>query len=296
MSKSYIKDICLPWMKRPYTHPVTGKDLDIGTPDYEEMIKRCDDMINFDLLELTQIDGRTISVSPIVAFLSVAFVSQYTGSEIHHPYKKLYKDKTTPGDELLDNFDFGFVWHRTKDGWKLEPPKGKNNISGSKTQLILISIIGEKELTVNVLFREFARNRWERFAPLGSHQMDPELDQVLADYIKDTTDIPGNYYSPMTCPVAQQETSSDRRDLYCALWSIWLLVYRLKHNKIRERLYEPAVAEALSKTKEYNEFVQEYIDFVNTHKNKIMNSEALNVSKLDHTIDNFLAKEIFQLF
>jgi hypothetical protein len=264
-------------------------------------------MINFNLLELiNDTQEHAVSVSPIVSFLSAAFISNYAAEQIHHPYRKVYNASSTAESNILDNFDFGFVWHKSNktNKWKLEPPKGMNKLKRSikGVQMVLVSIIGGKDVTVNILFYDGKSHSWERFSPLGAHEYDNSLDQALIAYLSEPyrTIVRGdtNYYTPISCPIATMEVEAPQRQLYCSLWSLWFLLYRIKNNDMsRESQYNDAVGKALNHGDEFNHFIINYIAFINDNKQRIISAGQLFLQgSMDHEMDNFLAEQIFSLF
>lgn len=274
MSEDVISKICIPWLNNPYIHPTTGQPVEPESEEYKNLARLCSNMINFDLLELIHDDIDSVTTSPIVSFLSVAFISQYVGKAIHHPFQKAYR--ASGGTEsVLSNFDFGFVWYNVNDVWTLVPPKGKNklDIVHGKVQLVLISIIDNNEITVNLLFYDSQVHSWERFAPLGTRDYDDKLDQALMKYLeKYHTVIRGatSYYTPISCPISVLELHGPRRQLYCSLWSLWFLIYRLTNSgQPRENQYYEAIGAALMNPEKFNRFVVDYISFINLHKQRI---------------------------
>lgn len=268
MNEDAISNICIPWLNNPYTHPTTGQPVEPESEEYKKLARLCNNMINFNLLELIHDDiDHSITTSPIVSFLSAAFISQYVGEKIHHPFQKGY---CIGGG--LSNFDSGFVWH-TEDGstWNLVSPKSKLAKSNGKVQLVLILICDHTELlSVNLLFYDSQAHSWERFAPLGAHEYDDALDRALMNYLeKYHTVVRGatNYYTPISCPISTVELHDPRRQLYCSLWSMWFLIYRLTNSgRPRESQYYEAVGEALMNPEEFNRFVVDYISFISLYK------------------------------
>jgi hypothetical protein len=280
MNEDVISKVCIPWLNNPYIHPTTGHPVEPGSVEYKDLAQLCSDMINFDLLELIHDDiDHSITASPIVSFLSAAFISQYVGEKIHHPFQKAYH---TRSGSLLSNFDFGFVWHTEEGEWTLVPPKGKNKLdmAHGKVQLVLISIIDNNEITVNLLFYDSQAHSWERFAPLGIRDYDDKLDRALMKYLeKYHTVIRGatSYYTPISCPISALELHDPRRQLYCSLWSLWFLIYRLTNSgQPRESQYHEAVGKALMKPEEFNRFVTDYISFIKLHKQRINGDDLVS--------------------
>lgn len=309
IADNVISKICIPWLQNPYQHPVTGAEINPGSPEHKKLTKLCSDVINFDLLELINDsnESHSVSVSPIVSFLSAAFISKYAAKQIYHPYQKEYTAQTTAESNILDNFDFGFVWYKPKRGegkWKLEPPKGKNKLDRhiKGVQMVLVSIIGDIDVTVNILFYDSKAHSWERFTPLGAREYDTQLDQALMDYLsesyKTVTRGITSYYTPVSCPIATMELEDLQRQLYCSLWSLWFLLYRIKNNGVsRETQYSKAIGEALENSSKFNQFIVDYISFINQHKARIIGAgQRLLCDQLNNDIDNFLAEQIFSLF
>lgn len=104
MSTDLITKLCIPWIQHPYRHPSTGKKLTPESDDYRKLSKLCSRVINFDLLELTgtSVPKHNITVSPIVSFLSAAFISQYCKQIIYHPYRESYRPQTDVESCILD--------------------------------------------------------------------------------------------------------------------------------------------------------------------------------------------------
>lgn len=306
-----IINVCLPWVQKSYIHPVTGKELDIGTKEYNELAKTCDELINFDLLDLHRSQNdptvHTIRSSPMVSFITVAYVCERMGHRIKHPYRKAYSPITKKGDPLLDNFDFGFVWdpqYITKKGITLIPPKNGIKIDQQQQQMFLITIISRNEISVNMLFYHHSTNTWERVAPFGTHAHNDELDLALQQYIERNTDGSYRYYSPIACPIPSIDgdvVSIPKRKLVCALWDLWFIMYRLRKgnaHKERETQYEPAIAAVLTDAPMYHAFLSDYLTYVGKHKATILakgNSLLTCTDITSHQIDDFLASEIFDL-
>jgi hypothetical protein len=301
---SDITKVCVPWLQTPDKHPTTGEDITKGSPEYRELTQTCKDMINFNLIKMID-PSKTpiITISPIVAFLSAMFVSKRSKKPLHHPHLAAYAEHTNINDNFLDNFDYGFVWHQNQEKWELVPPKTDAKPAANPntdTEMILISIIGSqpKTLTVNILFHDPMSQSWERFAPLGACGNDEELDRVLLEYLKKKHKI-GNYYTPISCPILPGEATSNEKTLYCSVWSLWFLMYRLEHpGSWREKQYSMALGEALKNRTRFNVFVQDYLEFVNTHKSRILQNGAdilFDPISMNNDMDDFLAKQIFSI-
>lgn len=299
-----IKNICLPWIIKPYIDPESGKDLYHDTERYKELSKLCEKLINFDLLELISHGDHSVTVSPIVSFLSVAFVSDYSGEKIHHPFRKEYKDTTDATSNILDNFDFGFIWYQQQGKWILQVPDRDIDVKKKQVQLILITIIGPDDLTTNILFYDPQKKSWERFAPLGSKEYDTLMDEEIVKHLSKTYSSKkggiSNYYTPISCPIFDGETDPAIKKLYCAIWSLWFLVFKINHPGMeREKQYNHSVAETLMEPDKFNSFISKYILFINKHKKSmIKDSQKFLVGKssVTHEVDNFLSERIFSLF
>lgn len=319
VDRDIIENVCLPWVQKPYIHPVTGKDIDIGTKAYNELVETCDELINFNLLDLhrnqsnasTPVSASALQSSPMVSFLTVAYVCDRIGSHIKHPHRKAYHPITKKGDPLLDNFDFGFVWKTSLTSSILMPPKSGMNIDPhQEQQLFLITILSRNEISVNMLLYHRSTETWERIAPFGTHVYDDELDLALQRHIENhagRTHI-GNYYSPISCPIpAPASTSTSalvpapKHKLVCALWDLWFLMHRLTRGIAcddREKQYEQAIAAAITDAPAYHAFLRDYITYINDHKAHILSrgNDLLADTRVDsHLIDDFLAKEIFNI-
>lgn len=320
-SSNPISEICIPWLQRPYRHPVTGNAVDPLSAEYRALTRQCEDLINFDLLELMELidtqapvrsQTTTTTTSPIVSFLSAAFISRYAGQRIHHPYRKQYSAQTTAESNIIENFDFGFIWHKEGNRWVLTPPKGNYpDETGARAaagiEMVLL-IIMEGTLSVNILLFDDKTNSWERFVPLGAGSMQSsELDRALLDYFNRhsptrthartrTRPRTFNYYTPISCPIAPDELDSPQRQLYCSLWSLWFLLFRIKNRGMsRESQYDKAVARALEYPDEFGQFVVDYITFIDQHKTPLIDT-AQELLAEGNNIDDYLAEQIFKLF
>jgi hypothetical protein len=304
LDKDTIENICLPWITRPYVDPETGEDLYYEMERYKELSNLCEKLINFDLLELISHGDHSVTVSPIISFLSAAFVSNYSGEKIHHPFRKEYKDITDSTSSILDNFDFGFIWYREGDKWILQVPDRDIDVKKKDVQLILITIIGPDDLTSNILFYDPLKKSWERFAPLGSKEYDTLMDEQIVKHLSNKYSSKkggiSNYYTPISCPIFDGETDPSIKKLYCAVWSIWFLLYKINHPGMeREKQYNHSVAETLIDPNKFNSFVSKYILFINNHKRSMIKDSQKFLkgkSSITHETDNFLSEKVFSLF
>ena len=305
LDKDTIKKICLPWINKPYIDPETGEDIFSDTERNKELSELCEKLINFDLLELiSKDDSHSVTISPVISFLSAAFVSKFSGNKIHHPFRKKYIDSTDATSNVLDNFDFGFIWYQEGTKWVLKAPDRDINTSTKEVQLILITIIGPDDLTTNILFYDPLKKSWERFAPLGSKEYDTLMDEELVKHLsgKYTSKKGGisNYYTPIKCPIFDGETDPAIKRLYCAVWSLWFLVFKINHPGMeREKQYNQSVAETVMEPEKLNSFVSKYVLFINEHKRSMVKDSQkflVGKSSITHEVDNFLSERIFSLF
>lgn len=299
-----INTICLPWVRNPYNHPVTGEKIDMGTSIYNELSDICDALINFDLLDLHTKD-QALRSSPVVSFLTVAYICDRANLSIKHSYSKKYSPITGKGDPLLDNFDYGFVWNTTGSKPTLIPPKYDIRINThTEQQLFLITILSPDHIAVNLLMHHQPTETWERFAPFGTNAQDDELDVAIQLYLdkhaSEKFSRSGDYYSPIICPIpSEPDVPESKRKLVCALWDLWFLMYRLDQvvHIDREMQYEQAVAAALTDTPGYHKFTRDYLTYIREHKKQIREGLGLldYSDKRTYLIDDFLAREIFSL-
>ena len=283
-----ITKICLPWLHYPYEDPVTKRPIDIGTPRFVQLTEQCKELVSFDLLGLNVAPNGTINASPIASFLTVAFLGRYTQNLVH-PYQKEYSAQTNIESTFIENFDFGFVWHYTPKGWRLEPPRNtKSHTKADAPEVILISIVHPEYISCNVLLHD--GDEWERFAPLGTTRKNPELDYALTEYLMEHYKVK-SYYVPLECPISN--AAHPNKEVLCAVWELWFLMYRLMHHNVqwREKYYNDAKAEILEDRAHFHEFMDDYILFIQTERKLLTQKEIPR----DHTADDFLSEEIFRV-
>ena len=296
MDTDIVNNICVPWLQRPYIDPITGNS--ISPKKYKETVETCQQLINFDLLRLTDIEDKDyFKVSPIVSFLTAAYISQIAKNNFIHPMKKQYQPSTTITSSLLDNFDFGFIWHYNNAKWQLIPPMDLHlDHSVLRYQIVLISIVHPEYIGCNILLYDAVIHGWERFSPIGIQQYNSrDLDEALLAYIKTVgPKRMGNYYTTMNCPIVQRDDISEvERELFCSVWDLWFLLYRVMQSKAtaRETQYNRALGHVMTHTDQFNEFLSDYISFIKKHKDNI---DLLTIPTKD--IDDILTERIFSLF
>lgn len=303
---------CIKFLKSPFLNPITGAEIEIDGPEYTRLNEECYRFIHFDILSQTDVRKFIYPKdTPVLSFLSAVYFMNLTEKITCQPFKSEYAadQLVQPGeDAFIRNFDFGFV---IKDGILYPPRDFKAKLAGCSNRfvILLVTIIDSGQITANLLLHDKKDQEWERFIPFGSTQMSSELsqkvDNLLIKYLERNGYSLHDYYQPYVgCPIRDKTISKlkitpHQQGIYCAVWGVWFIYLKLQNPDVwREHLIYTALERISDNTKEFNEFVREYLSFLVAADERVTYNlkELLNNEYSERAdIDKFLADEIFAL-